>query len=413
MKKQTLRPFAEKLIAIAELAAPPKSGELPIMHDGVTYTLPRGESIKLIELASDLIKAANVSERISEKYSNTELKKIFSMRIRDSSLSLEDITALLADLTSKMQSYDIEQTVYLRIQGLQVTSPLKLGNLSLELCNDDYAETEIQTIAQKFHLKKDREDSFEKMVANEFRSELKNYCVAKFIVVAEPARAFERAKDEARRAIDILRFTSKTLYNISEDIRIGLDGDHPRADRRGFVSSSTGVVVTGDAVGSVRPLIINEDAIEHMKVTGAMSLAGFLTIEKPTKFQESLLRSVHWLSSAITQSEHENKYLHLIIALETLFTPPKGEPIANTIAESAALVINNTLPGRKQIKKAIKQAYGTRSIIAHGGKKPITDSDYYTLLIYVINVLMNLIKKHSEFKDLQELMNYLEDKKFS
>jgi hypothetical protein len=203
------------------------------------------------------------------------------------------------------------------------------------------------------------------------------------------------------------------LYNISEDIRIGLDGDHPRADRRVFVSSCAGVVVTGDAVGSIRPLIIDEDAIEHMRETGAMSLAGFLTIEKPSKFQESLLRSVHWLSSAITQSEHENKYLHLIIALETLFTPPKGEPIANTIAESTALIINNTLTGRKQIKKAIKQAYGARSIIAHGGKKPITDSDYYKLLIYVINVLMNLIKKDSEFKDLQELMDHLEDKKFS
>ncbi|WP_330209579.1 hypothetical protein [Pseudomonas sp. AM4(2022)] len=335
------------------------------------------------------------------------------MRIKDSNLSVEAITSMLADLISKMQSYDIEQTVYLRIQGIQVTAPLTLGKLTLERCDDNYAETEIQSIAQKFNLKKDNEESFERIVANDFRSELKNHCVAKFKVIAEPARAFERAKDEARRVIDILRFTSKTLYNFSEDIRIGLDGDHPRAERRGFVSSCDGVIVTGDTVGSFRPLIIDEDAIEHMKETGAMSLVAFLTIERPSKFQESLLRSVHWLSSAITQSEHENKYLHLIIALETLFTPPKGEPIANTIAESTALIINNTLPGRKQIKKSIKLAYGARSIIAHGGKKPITDSDYYTLLIYVINVLMTLIKKHEEFKDPQELINYLEDKKFS
>ena len=36
-------------------------------------------------------------------------------------------------------------------------------------------------------------------------------------------------REEVRRAIDLLRFSSEAIYPLPEDIRIGLKGDHPKS----------------------------------------------------------------------------------------------------------------------------------------------------------------------------------------
>ena len=51
------------------------------------------------------------------------------------------------------------------------------------------------------------------------------------------------------------------------------------------------------------------------------------------EFERTLLHSVHWYSSSLTQYEIENQFLNLITCLETLLTQRDGNPIRTAIAE--------------------------------------------------------------------------------
>ena len=79
----------------------------------------------------------------------------------------------------------------------------------------------------------------QEFIEKQSRIEFQGGCVGIFEVNAEPARAFEYAKEEVRRAIDLLRFSIKAIHPLSEDIRIGLKGDHPKTQRQGFIFSES------------------------------------------------------------------------------------------------------------------------------------------------------------------------------
>ncbi|WP_395598139.1 hypothetical protein AB4P95_27985 [Pseudomonas sp. A1437] len=409
MNIHTIADFEKRLKEIAGHAtAPTNSLE---MHDGVMYDLPQEQRLLLIGLVKDFIVKTKCSETFSEKVVSNKIKSIFAQILSSPSLIFKDQIKLLAD---ELESFDTVNTVYLRVDGLLVEKTLSLGKVTFSMCDEAYIDSILApAIFESEGVRSSNALTFEQRIKPEIEKDLDRRCVARVEIIAEPNRAFERAKDEARRVIDILRYSSKFIYPLSEDVRIGLIGDHPRADRIGYVTREKGFLLTSDAVGSPRAFVVDKAALTTMDSIGALELAGYLNEEQLSPFKECLLRAVHWYSSAITQSERENSYLHLMIALETLFTPEKGEPIANTIAESTALIINTTLPGRKQIKKFIKKCYGTRSTIAHGGKQTVSDTDLWELLIMVSNVIRQLTKKIHLFSTQKDVVAYLEDLKFS
>jgi hypothetical protein len=125
------------------------------------------------------------------------------------------------------------------------------------------------------------------------------------------------------------------------------------------------------------------------------------------------LRAVHWFSSALQQQELENAFLCQIIALETIFSTEKGNPIANSVSEGVAFILGQNLDARKRLKKTIKDYYGKRSGVSHGGKKVIMESDYFNLMNIVGSLIVHLNKKIDEFSSQKEFMEWLEDIKLS
>ena len=210
-------------------------------------------------------------------------------------------------------------------------------------------------------------DTFFPMIDKEFS----NYALSEFQVIAESDRAYERTKEETRRALEILRFASKFIYPRSEDVRIGLKGEAIRGTRLSFVFSDRKVATKSDREGSIRSFEINSNTKEKMEKLGIFAISEIMKKGKPTNFEDAVLRSVHWFSSAIQQPEIENAFLCLIIALETVFKAEPGNPIANSVAEGVALLLSSDLEPRKRLKKTMKEYYGMRSGVSHGGKKQL------------------------------------------
>jgi len=408
MFKQASTSLAQELIEIASHVKD-SSDDGFHMHDNVMYCLDNEHHLKLIKLSQALIAKANAVTKISGNYAFSVTRSLFAKIINSSYREIKDTALGIEEAMKLMHQYDVEQTVYLRVNGILLKEPISLGSVDFLMCTSNVLEQTITQIYDKIDLPHDKRKShFDESFTKNFRSR----CIAVFKVVAEPVKAHERALDETRRALEILRYAS-TNINFGQNVRFGLDGDQSFEDTLSFVSSTETAKSHVNTAAPVQPFRLDSAGVQELHDFGAFKLGDFLTDPNISEFKELLLRAVHWHSSALLQTEKEKKYLHLVIALEALFTQKKGDPISNTIAESTALVINNTLSGRLQIKALVKKCYNTRSAIAHGGKSPVTDADLQQLTIIVWNTIHSLIKKADEFKTQDDLRKHLENLKFS
>jgi hypothetical protein len=95
--------------------------------------------------------------------------------------------------------------------------------------------------------------------------------------------------------------------------------------------------------------------------------------------------------------------MFLIVSLESLFKTEKGNSIGGTIAESVAFIMADSLEGRKKLISIVRDYYGKRSGVAHGGNKSISDSELFTLINIVGTTIVVVIKKLKDFGSQKEL----------
>ena len=416
MNHQLIKKLADQLRSAAEGAFPPgKESEFLgfQMHDGVVYSLNNEAARTFNEVVSKLLGQKQFSKKFSSKYIEKKLKVIFAELLSDENF---DLVNSIIDLADELTNFNQTNIVFLKVEGIVLSACLTLGNVRF-VPGDEYL---IQNINQKSSaiIKTSQNDeksnkNLQELIEEQSKSEFQGGCVGVVEVDAEPIRAFEFAKEEVRRAIDLLRFSSKAIYPLSEDIRIGLKGDHPKTQRQGFIVSETGFNTKGDSVGSVRPFEINEDTIRRMEEVGVFLISDALSKKQANNLEEALIRAIHWFSVALTQNESSNSFLFLIVALESLFKAERGNSIGGTVAESAAFIMADKLEGRKKIISTVRDYYGKRSGVAHGGKKSISDSDLFTLINIAGTTIMIVIDKLKEFSSQKELMNWVEEMKLN
>ncbi len=130
-------------------------------------------------------------------------------------------------------------------------------------------------------------------------------------------------------------------------------------------------------------------------------------------FERVLLRGLHWFGNALPQKEPENELLSLVTCLETFLTPRDGNPIGTAIAEGVALLLGNTLDERKKLKKRVKDLYGKRSSVSHGGEKAVLESDLIELREIAKNFIQRMISLGKRIQSQKELLEMIEDQKLA
>lgn len=414
MNQQLIKNLADQLRSAAEGSLPVgKESELLgfHIHDGVAYSLTNEAARTFNDVVSKLLGHKHFSTKFSSKYIEKKLKAIFAELIFDQKIDLEK---RISELVDELSNFNQNNFVFLKIDGIVLSVCLFIGRVIL-VPGDEYfiqdindkLNSIIKTSKNDDKSKKDLQEFIQQLSEKEFQGE----CVGIIEVDAEPVRALEFAKEEVRRAIDLLRFASKIIYPLSEDIRIGLKGDHPKSLRQGFIISETSFNTQSDSIGSIRAFEINEKAIQTMEKAGIFLVSDALSKQKTNNLEEALIRAIHWFSVALTQNEPSNAFLFLIVALETLFKAESGNSIGGTIAESVAFIMADNLEGRKTIIKIVRKYYGKRSGVAHGGNKSISDSELLTLINIVGTTIMVIIEKLKEFSSQKELMNWIEEMK--
>jgi len=415
MHIKAIENIADQLVEISKAALPPGKGDGPFkglwMHDEIAYSLPQDRQEQFNEIIRLILKENHFSEKFTEGYISKKLKSIFADLIKGQKIDLIDI---ISKMIEELEKYNEENTVYVPVTGIRMSVDLDIGNIHLLRATDEILEQVRERIRDIVEKSKTDEEKKPKIIASfvkEMEQALGSHTLALYTVVAEPSRAYERAKEETRRALELFRFASKAIYPMSDDIRVGLKGEPAYDTRTAFVFSENSLSTKSDNEGSIRPFEYDGNTKARMDEIGVFKVSDILKKDNQTNFEEVVLRAIHWFSSALQQSEIENSFLSLIIALETIFTAERGNPITNTVAEGTALVLAKELEPRKMIKRRIKDYYGMRSGIAHGGKKTILVTDYYNLINIVGSIIVLLIEKTEEFESHKSFTDWIEETK--
>ncbi|MEL6263616.1 MAG: hypothetical protein AAFR12_21440 [Cyanobacteria bacterium J06626_6] len=398
--------------------------DLPDGYEGSYRTIPEHWDEQF--LIEDGLKAyediRKDLEKWNEKFSDNSIDAVIREAISITKKhGIEEAKRRFVEECSKIENYATEVTVYIPLGGIQidnqVQSPISLGNIELLHINDEVlGDIKTQSSAITKTMRHSSEE-IEHFIEEDNRSLSENFLhkvCATYRIVAEPSKALEVANKETQKVLNLLRYAIPSLYNRSQlDIKVDIDSLVPNSTQKTIVLSPT--FFGKQARRYHQNCYLDLKAIDILEALGVFEVSKIL--EKPRAelngFEDVLLRGIHWFGKSQTHPDVENEFLNLTTCLEVFFTPPSGDPISNTIAESTALWIGQDLEERKRIKRRIKSLYAQRSKVSHGGSNSITKQDIADLRILARRVVTKMIERRSQIMEKRDISRWIEDQKLS
>ena len=170
--------------------------------------------------------------------------------------------------------------------------------------------------------------------------------------------------------------------------------------------------------GSFIPLYLDDPYIQA-EVNGNNKIWNFIGNNSLTELEQRLLESMQWLGRAHYETDTKTKFLEYMIAIESIFSVSEkvliSPSVASTIVDSLTLLLITDVNNRLNFEKIIKNLYGIRSAIAHGGLKDIDEKSISEISqIAESAVRIFLYDEYlSTLKSTQELIAYVKKLKYN
>lgn len=420
MHEQAKRALLAHLIALAThlTVDPPVELESGIswpQPDGRLFHLPEPWAEQFRDRARSLHHSNRWSDRFTEKFVRQGLALVIHEAHQDGE---EAAGERLDSVISMFEEYAVERTVYVPITGMILSIPqLPLGQVVLKTFDEELFNSLAQMVdgfaASRSMDEEVREhhEQFKQLA----RTQLVGKVCAEFRTVAEADRAIERARVEARRAVELITYACVALLPPSApqtNIVIGLDGEVPRLGPWTLSMADTGVDTSRSAPISAMPITIGEKSLIGLQSCGVMTLSELLSRQSQTlnAWEKDLLRAVHWFATSQAQVELPNRLLNLSTAVETLLTEGRGG-ITASVSENVALLVGLSFEDRKRVKRIVSDMYGNRSAVSHGGNKEPVESEVNEFRSIVASLIKTLLRRKSELSSKKQLYNWLEEQR--
>lgn len=231
----------------------------------------------------------------------------------------------------------------------------------------------------------------------------------------EERHALAKADERFRQFENTARYIlSGTKY---QDIGI-FDFSRPE-QQRALVVSSLRASGSYQMIGALVPVDIADKRtiLRHKHNRWVWEL---LKLKAPSPLQSSILMAVDWVGKGLRDTDPSRRFMQVMIALESLLQiTEKGQivspSIAHQLSEWAAYLVGVNQAGREQTERKIKELYGIRSAIAHGGKGTVNTSqvsDALTLIKFLIQRLAT-DPRLSRMQTKEELRTWITKVKYS
>ncbi len=330
-------------------------------------------------------------EKFSEKFLGNKINDLIIKMVQEDKGSLMAAN-YLDEMIHELDSFSIEQVLYIPLFGIEKPrDKIDIGNVTVNWVDATKASGLIEKVSTDTH------------EIDRINKHIKEHVCAEFHCVAEPFRALERAEEETRRAVDLIRYAILALYSRGARVAVGLHGEFCYSYRYVPIDpiGKKSFASEGKITGPLYDFEFSAENIEKMNRIGINKLSDMLRKDELSDFEDKLLSSIHWFANSQVRTENEDRLLNLITCLEIFFTPPQSDkdPITQNVAEGAALLIGKNVEEKKAIIEDIRKLYSLRSSLSHHGKGIVLDLDVRNLTQINLAVLETLINKSDEFND--------------
>jgi hypothetical protein len=401
LNQQVINQILRELTGIANQAKP---GWTNGKTSSRTFGTPGGNYYSVVDETNEafdgivrrLLKHADWASKFSEKYIIEGVRSILGHAIDTGSTGL--IATDFDSLLKRLEAYSAEHTVYVPIQGLAMMIPdLDVGSIVL------------RSVTAEFHSRLDQLCSKLKGFSAERLAGIK--VIAEFHAVAEPIRAEERAEDEARRVVDVLRYWLSWCTYPDGRFSVGLQAELRNGTRSTFTVDRVGHVrYGGKGVGILADFNLAQETIDHIKKNRVFTLIDLLKRPSLTQFEQLLFVALRWFGYSQILPDMENRFLSLITVLETFLTQGNS-PITAQISESVPLMFNVELQQRLRMKKDLQELYALRGKISHHGSRAVLYSDFSRLHNIVRGFLGAMTEYSRTFRTKDDLLKWVEQRR--
>jgi len=140
----------------------------------------------------------------------------------------------------------------------------------------------------------------------------------------------------------------------------------------------------------------------------------------PTNLQNKLITAIEWVGKAIRDNDNARAFIQVVFAFESIFTFQEknvfvSPGIATQFAESVAFILGTNLNERIDYEKQVKDIYGNRSAIVHGGSSSISDIDLDKAIDLIKRVItkMTTETKFTSLNSIKDFYEWMKQQKYS
>ncbi|MBK8905442.1 MAG: hypothetical protein IPM53_29940 [Anaerolineaceae bacterium] len=303
-------------------------------------------------------------------------------------LEVSQIDEQLIDAIEWLKSQTIPQTVFVPIEGIELNGSVTIGDVEFHRNHEESELSQLITAIEE----RDRSssESARKAVENA-------QCFAKITIVGDGIFARAEAVRKVQEAIHAINFgLSSTLHqpcwakvriakivintytptDVPDDVRIGSHLAYP-ASRALHLSKNS----IQENLKPVHRDILRADPAfvpnwrqdpETLEQSVERLLACYQT---DGDIANRIQRAVTWYGKAVDADTHDEQFVNLAIALESLLIGGEGSgpyttsgSISQNLRERTAFLLKNDFESRHEQSEQTKRLYGRRSAIVHRGE---------------------------------------------
>lgn len=339
---------------------------------------------------------------IEDNYSQQALSQLLGDKLATAfSHKPKDIRAWLGNLVSELSNASPEtMNVYMGIQGVSISQRMKIGVFEFIPAKDyDSLGIKVSPISFESHVKEQIWQDHDQVMVS--------------VEACDPGKAREKAYAEFQWLENAIR-----LFVTSERFNVGITSFH-------FAFVENSLVTTAD--GAIRGTSSKfKGAHELLSLDSAFALGDipYRVINKLGRKQQELsplqkrIRHAVYLGGlAVHETVPEVAYFLYVSALEALFQKETDKYVNPSIAQQIVEAFCYLVADEKRRRltfEQMRQFYGKRSAVAHGGKAVVSTKDVTLVQVYLQAAILKLIDDPilSTLKTVDEVATLILDKKF-
>lgn len=376
--------------------------------NGRPYSLDAEGCEKLARLVRVLAANAELRRYTSERYSQKLVLDWIQSRFEEPPSTEAFCDFIIRQIQADVMRY----TVWTPIANLIVQSRFEFGGLEIRpLTASRFAAWESRALQEK---PPERHDELRGMY-NHYRKPFQGFAAFVMRMECEPTAGEDAAYEKADRALAILGIYTGTVLHPDAKCPLSMRGTWsvPGAT---FLFEHEGELanIKSGVRGPLTGMLIiqwSDADVARLMAAGMRSASELLALTSPNDFQKGILNALFLYARAAYSELPIDKVVHVLSSLESMLLKDENEPIQQNLGERIAVFTQTDLDRRKDVIRAVKDAYRLRSRYLHHGIPPADHTIIQNLLFVAWDFYGKLLASSTAHEKRLGFVQWIDDTK--